>query len=122
MQLDAILHSSSGQIAAHEIRDLRKRVGREVAGAMVYDKKLQLTEDEVIVCTDQLKKQGWLRENPNEVGAAAVQNASSRRAGKNLCLGERSYAELRGYVEEQNKSKCASCQQPCLLVSPQENL
>lgn len=116
-QLDSILHSSSGQIATREVRELRKKV----AG----DRKSQLTEDEAVACVTHLVKQGWIRENPNEAGAAPAGGAAARRADgaqPNLCLGERSYAELRAYVEEQTKGrKCASCQQPCLLVSRKDN-
>lgn len=111
LQLDAILQSSSGQISRSDARLLRFKSG--------LDRKSQLSnEDDVSLCLSALIAHGWIRDNPNEVHSVSA-GRRSRAAGSeaNLCLAERSYAELRAYIEEQIKGKkCASCQQPVLLV------
>lgn len=109
LQLDAILNSPGGQLSVSDARLLRHRSSIE--------KKSQLAnEGEVAACIRALTHQGWIRDNPNDASATPSRRGGGVREAT-LCLGERSYAELRAYIEDKLKGKqCATCHQPCLLV------
>jgi hypothetical protein len=87
-------------------------------------RKMQLSDGEAAHALQRLQEHGWLRELP--VGLARIATGTAAKKLRNgasslprlVVLGERSYAELKGYIERKTEGRqCSGCRQTCVLVS-----
>jgi hypothetical protein len=85
-------------------------------------KKMHLSVDEAAHTIIRLESQGWIRDLPQQLARFCASQAPKRGSSDEsnrtrfICLGERSYAELKGYVDRRTEGRvCAACQRPCVL-------
>ena len=129
-QLDEILASPSGHLSWSDALLCRKQISVEGLPPAAT-RKLQLSEEAARHTLEVLVAQGWARELQGKLArlaaaaaapagraAAAAAAAAGDDASRFVCLGERTYAELKRYIDQKSEAKenCKMCNTPCVLV------
>lgn len=111
LQLDSTLASPTGKLNWATALSRRHAVTVEgLSGAAL--KKLRLTDAAAEHALRRLLAHGWLRELP-----ASLALLDGGKGDRFICLGERSYTELKRYVENKTEGRqCAVCVKSCVLV------
>jgi len=139
--LDAILNSASGKLPWKDAISAREKIVVPGLSTAAARRKLVLSAAAASLALDHLVGEGWVRQLSPALSryavagsglskrelAAAREDDADEESGQALgaggeprffALGERTYAELKKYIEErmEGRENCALCHKMCVMV------